>query len=49
MKDKVIRAMAEELSSLRIESDLDYGDYQGDNADRYNVEKIIEEFFKNFE
>lgn len=41
---KVIVAMAEEISSLRINDDLEWGDYQGEKADRYNVQKIIEEF-----
>lgn len=46
---KVIKAMAEEISSLRINNDLEWGEYEGENADYYNVDKIIEEFMKEFE
>lgn len=42
--ENIIRAMASEIAKLRTIIDIDYGEYQGDNADIYNIEKIIEEF-----
>ena len=44
--EKIIRAMAEEISSLRWNDSLEWGTVE--NKDYYDVDKIIEEF-KNFE
>ena len=41
---KTLQGMAQEISMLRTETDLECGEYLGENADRYNEEKIIEEF-----
>lgn len=46
---KIIKAMAEEISSLRINDDLEWGDYKGEDSDYYNIEKIIEEFKERVE
>ncbi len=41
--NKVIVAMAKEISSLRKECDLEWGEY---NEENYNVENIINEFLE---
>lgn len=46
-KDKIIRAMAEEISSLRWNDSLEWGEVE--DKDYYNVEKIIEEFEESIE
>lgn len=46
---KILKLMAEEISKLRIETDLEWGEYAGENADYYNIDKIIEEFIKESE
>ena len=46
---KIMKLMAEEISKLRIETDLEWGAYYGENADCYKVNKIIEEFIEECE
>jgi hypothetical protein len=43
---KIMLAMAEEISRLRIDNDLEWGEYAGDYSEYYNPEKIVEEYIK---
>lgn len=42
---EIIKAMAEEIATLRRECDLEWGEYKEEN---YIVENIIKEYEENF-
>ena len=43
---KAIREMAEEISTLRRENDLEWGEF---NEEEYNVENIIKQYLEESE
>lgn len=42
---EMIKAMAEEIANLRIECDLEWGEYEEEN---YNIENIIKDYMEEF-
>lgn len=46
---KIMLEMAEEIAKLRIECDLEWGEYEGDNSETYNPQKIVEKYIKEVE